>query len=191
MLVLGLILFVAFLLLALLTFPWRLAAVAAGNAHRTDGSFSRKRARIEVRSGFSFMTEVLLAPILATTMIMGSLFVVDRYVIPLPLLRDVVSLFDAKFDVWDERMESGRFGDVGLTYGEWAKSRGYSANTSYTIRKFVKNNWLALTIVAVGGAVFIYWFVVQYYLSALIQYRNKVFGRREQYRVVDGLRVES
>ncbi len=187
MLILAVISFVAILLLALLTFPWRLAAVAVRNVRRADGSLSGKRLRIEMRGAVSFMTEVLLAPVLATTMLVGGVFVIDRYVIPLPLLRDVVSLFDAKFDVWDERMESGRFGDVGLSYGEWARSRGYSANTSYSLRKFLKNNWLALAVVVVAGAVFIYWFVVQYYLSALLQYRNKVAGRRERYRASDAV----
>lgn len=135
------------------------------------------------------MGEVLLVPILATTLLTGACFLVDRYLIPLPLLRDVVSLFDLRFSVWDENMESGRFGDVGLTYGEWAQSRGYSANTGFTIRKFLKNNWLALVILSAGLAFFVYWFVIRYYLSALVEYNKELYQRREKYRVLDVIRA--
>jgi hypothetical protein len=187
-LILGAIFFLAFLLLAILAFPWRLLSIAIANARRADGTLSRKRARIEYRKVGSFVAEVVLVPLLATTLLTGSLFVVDRFVIPLPLLRDVISLFDVRFSVWDENMETGEFGDVGMTYGEWAASRGYSAGTSRTIRKFMKNNWLPLTLLAILAAVFVYWFVVRYYLSVLLAYRGQLLERRERYRLIDVVR---
>jgi hypothetical protein len=185
MFTIALIIFLAFLALALFAFPWRLARIAASNSRRVDGSISRKRAGIELKQGSSFMADVLLVPVLATSLFMAAFFVVDRYVIPLPLLRDVLSLFDAQFAVWDENMESGQFGDVGVTYGEWARSRGYSENTGYSIRKFLKNNWLALVVVSVVAGAFFYWFTTRYYLSALKAYNKKLMRRRENYRYVD------
>ena len=185
MFTIALIVFLAFLALALFAFPWRLVRIAASNSRRVDGSISRKRAGIELKQGSNFMAEVLLVPVLATSLFMAAFFVVDRYVIPLPLLRDVLSIFDTQFAVWDENMESGQFGDVGVTYGEWARSRGYSENTGYTIRKFLKNNWLALAVVSVVAGGFFYWFITRYYLSALKAYNKKLMRRRENYRYVD------
>ena len=131
----------------------------------------------------------MLVPVLAATILTGSVFMVDRYVIPLPLLRDVISLFDIRFSVWDENMETGAFGDVGVTYGEWAASRGYGAGTGRTIRKFIKNNWLGLVLISIAIAFLVYWFVVQYYLASVIAYKRELTRRREQYRLVDVVRT--
>jgi hypothetical protein len=179
------IIFLTFLALVLFAFPWRLARIAASNSRRVDGSLSKKRAGIELKQGGGFMAEVLLVPVLATSLFMAGFFIVDRYIIPLPLLRDVLSLFDTQFAVWDENMESGQFGDVGISYGEWARSRGYSDNTGYTIRKFLKNNWLAMVVISVAAGAFFYWFTTRYYLSALKAYNKRLMRRRENYRYVD------
>lgn len=184
-LLIGVAIFVVTLLLVVLAFPWRLLRQAASNARRPDGTFSRARARIEVRKGVSFLGEVVLVPLLATTVLIGACFGVDRYLIPLPLLRDVVSLFDPRFSVWDEAMETGRFGDVGITYGEWARSRGYSQNVGVTLRHFLKNNWLALTLIAVTLVVAVYWFVLRYYLAALQSFYSDLQVRSERYRRLD------
>lgn len=188
LLTIAIFLFAAFLLLALLTFPWRLARTAVANARRLDGTISRKRAAIEARKGGSFMAEVLLVPLLATTLLSSGFMIVDQYLIPLPMLRDIVSMFDIRFSTWDERMEAGRFGDVGLTYGEWARSRGYSDDLGYTLRKFMKNNWFALIVAAALAAAAVYWFVAAYYIAILRRYRICLLRRREDYRKVDVVR---
>ncbi len=185
MLFIGIAIFSVTLLLVVLAFPWRLLRMAATNAKRPDGTLSRARARIEVRKGAGFLGEVVLVPLLATTLLVGACFGVDRYLIPLPLLRDVVSLFDPRFSVWDEAMETGRFGDVGLTYGEWARSRGYSQNVGHTLRRFLKNNWLALVLLAVAATVAVYWFVIRYYLATLEAFYRELQVRSERYRRLD------
>ena len=188
MLAVAILLFGAFLLLALLTFPWRLARAAVANARRLDGTVSKRRVAIEAKKGGSFMAEVLLMPLLATTLLTSGFMIVDRFMIPLPLLRDVVSLFDVRFSNWDERMESGRFGDVGVTYGEWVRSRGYSDDAGYTMRKFLKNNWLALLVAAALAGAAVYWFAVRYYIAILRRYRKLLLRRRENYRKLDVVR---
>jgi len=163
--------------------------MAWANTGRSDGSRSRKRVRIEAQRAASLLAEIVLVPVLAATILAGSIFMVDRYVIPMPLLRDVISLFDLRFSVWDENMETGEFGDVGITYGEWAASRGYSFGAGRTIRKFIKNNWLALVLISVVVSLLAYWFVMQYYLASIRAYKLELMRRREQYRLVDVVRT--
>ncbi len=171
------------------TLPYRLLRFARANCRRMDNSFSRLRAKKELRQLVSFSAEVLMVPILALGLSGAALMAVHTWLIPLPLLEQVISLFEPSFAKWDDNMESGEFGDVGRTYGEFAESAGYSRETAYSMRKTLKHGWWVFAILFVAFAVFIYWFVTNYYLYVVDQYRKGIFERQTEYSRVDEKRM--
>lgn len=173
----------------LATFPYKLIRFAAANCRRLDGTFSRLRTKTELRQLFSFSAEVLMVPVLAIGLAGGGLLATHKFLIPIPLLDQVVSLFDVSFEKWDENMETGRFGDVGRTYGEFGKEAGYSEQTSYVLRKTLKHSWLLITVLFVAFGLFVYWFVTRYYYHIVDEYRKGIFARQVEYSRVDEKRM--
>lgn len=179
-------------LLALLaiavTMPYAVFREAWANTTDPDGTRHGPRLRTELSALANFFGELLLVPVLVFGITGGATFFVHEYVIPIPLVADVMSMFDPDMTVWDERMETGRLGDVGRIYGRWSEDQGFSPTRGYVVRKFLKRNWLALLIVAAGLTAFFYWFATRYYISTVVAYHEGVQHRRQHYRQEDGHR---
>ena len=150
---------------------------------------SRKRTWREVRHLGDFLGGLLLVPFFVAVLAGGALVLVHYYVIPVPLVADLALMFSPDPAVMERRTEAGRLGDVGLIYGAWSEGRGFSAERAYTWRKLLKQNGLALALLAVLFGAALYWFVTRYYFAAVAAYQEDVFRRRKRYHQRDRARA--
>ncbi len=164
-----------------LTFPYRMMTLTFANCRRADGQRSGRRTKKEVRKLIELLGELLLFPILGTAFITAAVLIVHTFVIPIPLVVDVMGMFSPDGTVWEERTETGELGDVGRLYGEWSDEQGFSQERAYGIRKFLKRNWLVLLLLATAITAVAYVFITGYYVSCLKSYHDGLLMRKKRY----------
>lgn len=169
-----------------LTFPYRMMSLTVANCRRSDGRRSSRRTKREVRKLISLIGDLLLFPVLSTTFVMAIVLAVHTFVIPIPLVVDVMGMFSPDSAVWEERTETGELGDVGRIYGKWSDEQGYSSDRAYNVRKFLKRNWFILLLLAIVVVVIAYVFITGYYVSCLKSYHEGLLKRKERYTERDG-----
>ncbi len=181
-----LLLLIALLLAGLvLVTPARTFRLARANARRPDGSAHPERRRAEAEHFAGFVAELLLAPLFAVVLAGALVVGVHEYVMPIPMIADVASMFDADMAVWDERMETGKLGDVGVVYHNWRLSQGHSAASADFWRAFLRHYWPVLLGLTLLFAALQYWFWTRYYARVVEAYHGGVRRRHERYRRED------
>lgn len=181
-----LLLVVVFLATLVLVTPRHVLALARANGRRSDGSAYPERRRVEVKHFAGFVAELLLAPLFAVVIAAALLLGVHAYVMPLPMLADVAGMFSPDMAVWDERMETGKLGDVGVVYHNWRLEQGYSAASADFWRAFLRYYWPVLLGLTLFFAAFQYWFWTRYYARVVEAYYAGLLQRRTRYRREDG-----
>ncbi len=169
----------------LATLPYRYLGMAFRNCSRLDGTFSRKRARVEFSHLMSFFAELLVIPLMVVGFTVGGLLIVHKTVIPIPLVVDIAEMFSINPETFEQRTESGDLGDVGLIYEEWTQEQGYSARRNVAVRKFLKDHWLTLSVILFAILVIYYWFMTQYYVISATKYADALVTRSRRYRERD------
>lgn len=175
----------------LATLPYRLFGAAFENARRADGSLSRKRRRKERKATANFVAELLVAPLVASAVLVGALMLVHNFLIPIPLAADIAAMFSPDPEVFEQRTETGDLGDVGLVYQDWSQQQGFSQSRNLTAKSFLRRNWPVLLILIAGVGGFVYWFVTRYYAQAVQRYQVGYIRRQNQYTQRDASRVNA
>ena len=169
----------------LATLPYRQLGLAFKNCYRLDGTFSRKRARIEISQLTNFFAELFIIPIMVVAVTVGGLLIVHKTIIPIPLVVDIAEMFSINPEKFEVRTEEGELGDVGLVYEEWSDERGFSSRRNLAMRKFLKDNWVALGLIGLALLIIYYWFMTQYYVVSASKYADALNVRWRRYRERD------
>ena len=169
----------------LATLPYRQLRIAFKNCRRLDGTFSKKRARIELSQLTNFFAELFIIPIMVVSVTVGGLLVVHKTIIPIPLVVDIAGMFSLDPEKFEVRTETGELGDVGLIYEEWIEEQGYSQRRNLAVRKFLKDNWVALALIGLALLIIYYWFMTQYYVVSASKYTDSLRVRSQRYRERD------
>jgi hypothetical protein len=167
------------------TLPYGRLSAMRRNVIRGDGSLSVRRLRIEVRGLVRFLSDLLVVPLLTLSLSGGGLLATHELLIPIPLVGDTLRLFDADSAKWQENVRTSDRSQLVDEYNDWARHRGYSPARTAALRGLFKDHWLGLLAIALGLTVLFYWFVANYYVSAVQDYHRQLEARSERYRRQD------
>lgn len=165
----------------LLTIPYAVFRQAWTNVMHHDGTYDWSRVWKELYALGDFVGGLILIPVAVFGIVSGAIAIIHHFVVPLPIVVDIFGAFDPDPKVWEAAIETGELGDVGAQYEEWSQSQGYSYTTARFWQEFLWNHWLILLIGSAGLAVFVYWFVTRFYVSAVVAYHKGIQDRRERY----------
>lgn len=182
--------YIAILLLLMLLclagpLPFRVFAVARRNARRMDGSFSTYRLRTEAKHIGSLFGEFLLVVIAAVSVFGIILMTIHEYIVPLPMVADMLSQFHLNPERWEYNIEHGDLGDMGAHYEAWSRRRGFSDSSARFWQEFLWVQWLGLAVIGLTLLYYFGRFLVHFYGTALVTYahgvlkRNKAYTRRD------------
>lgn len=181
MLWLGFLFFLLALAFLLWMVPARCYRLAWINSRAPDGSRHPRRSRHEAKRLLDFLAELVLAPLFAFALSAGVLLFVHEFIMPIPMIADIASMYSADMAVWDARMETGKLGDVGVTYLEWRLQQGFSRASSDFWRSFLRQNWFFLAVCTLVFAAFQYWFWTRYFAATVGAYYRGLTKRRKVY----------
>ena len=97
------------------------------NCRRSNGSWSSGRAKIELVEIVDVSGNLLMGFIIMLAMIIGPLFVVHNYIIPIEMAADIFGAFSLDAEEWEANIETGELGDVGAQYEDWGAKIGLSS----------------------------------------------------------------
>lgn len=171
--------------------PYRVFYVATRNVTRLDGTFSKGRLQREVRYATSLLGEFLLLVIIVVSISGFILLVIHEYIVPLPMVADMLSQFDLDPVQWEYNIEHGELGDMGAKYEAWSRSRGFSESSARFWQEFLWMQWIALAAIGsflayTGGR-----FLLHFYGTALVKYAHGVLSRNKAYRRRDLMHMAS
>lgn len=165
--------------------PYHVFRVASRNVYRIDGTLSYGRCRREVRHLTSLLGQMLVLVTTGLGSVVFGLVVVDQYVVPLPMVSEMVSQFDSNPVQWEYNIEHGIYGDLGEQYEAWSHSRGFSTSSARFWQEFL---WLQWGAIAIVGMVLIFRgfrFLARWHNAAVLAYARKVLARSKEYQVRD------
>jgi len=177
-----LLLIVGFVIASL---PMRISRVALQNCKRLDGTWSPKRTLKESQKLADLFGAVLLALVCAVTITGTALFMVNSYIIPIPIAFNIFSVFDVDVVQWEANIEEGDLGDVGAQYEQWSQEQGFSSESARFWQDFLWEYWPSLTLWALVLAGLFYWFMGKFYVTTLVRYSEHVLKRQKAYQAWD------
>jgi len=174
--------FVGFMILMI---PSPIVRVALQNCNRRDGSRSRKRTVSELKQFGNYLASFLVLVLFAAGTAGGSLVAVHQYIIPIPIVVDVLRAFDIDRAVWEAKLEEGGPADISAKYESWGLQNGYSIDH---LRFWEESLWKGWCFFAVCGLLcvwFLGWFVGRCHVVATASYSQGVWKRRSIYAELD------
>jgi len=155
------------------------------NCFRSDKNISWARTKNEIRRFSKFVLKIIIIIVCYTAFNATLLFLCHEYIVPIPTVIKIFSVFDINPVVWEENMEIGTFGDIGEEYDEWSKGKGYSPETSRFWQEFLWNSWYILIPFMLYFGFSFYFFVFKLSLGIFMPYKKSVTRRRIFYYSVD------
>lgn len=172
-----LILFGLFVLLM----PTRVFRTAWANCSRRDGSWSRRRARSEAKHVTDFLGSVLFVLAAVVTATGTVVIVIHSYIVPIPIIVDILGAYDPDPVAWEANIEKGELGDVGARYENWGADHGLSDQSLRFWQEYLWQHWLALLIIGFIVGTCFYWLFAKFYVRAAVKYGQGVLKRKRAY----------
>lgn len=166
--------------LVLLTIPRHITRTAAENCRRSDGSWSKRRARREAKHVAELFGALHLVVVLFLVLTGGALMTVHHYIVPLPLVANVFSVFDPDPVQW-EANRTDELPDVGDTFDAWRERQGFSQEETRRSREFLWTHWLLLAFITLVLGACYYWFLARFFMSSVARYGKGVLKRKKHY----------
>lgn len=155
------------------------------NCLRLDGSISSKRTWGEIKRLLKFMVVLLLIPLSFIAVNGMAVYFVHNYVIPIPMAKDIFSVFNIDPMVWENSIENEALGDVGAQYEEWSRKKGFSPQSARFWQETLWSNWVFFVLFALYLVGTFYFFVVKMCSAVIIYHRKGLFRRKEIYYNMD------
>jgi hypothetical protein len=115
--------------------------IAVFNCFWPDGSINSTRTWREVRYLGRFLSSVLIILILFVGVTAAPIVWTHSYIVPIPIVVKVFSVFHLDEEAWEENIFTGEAGAIREEYEDWRKERGISRETSLTLQKFLWHSW--------------------------------------------------
>ena len=103
------------------------------------------------------------------------------YIVPIPILINVFSVFHLDEETWEENIFKGEAGAVRDEYEDWRKQQGISRETSLTFQKFLWHSWYILAAYGMFLMLSFYLLLFRTCRALFSHYRKQVLRRELSY----------
>ena len=159
------------------------------NCFRADKNISWDRTKKEIGRFSKFVLKIFIIVVWYTAFNATFLLLCHEYIVPIPTVIKIFSVFDINPVVWEENMEIGTFGDIGEEYEQWSKGKGFSPETGRFWQEFLWNYWYVLIPCMLYFGFSFYFFVFKLSLVIFMPYKKSVSRRRIFYYSLDQHRL--
>jgi hypothetical protein len=165
-----------------MAFPKALRNLVRRNCYRGDGSFSKRRADRETAHLLHFGCNLVVLPLLVLLLANLLVVAVHNTVMPLPMVLNAFSRFDADPDVWKAKLR----GDIKEQYEQWYEKQGKPIADARLVAVDLWSTWpfVLLAVVTLG---LICWRLTMYsFVKSFDELRERLLDRRFEYDLLDG-----
>ncbi len=155
--------------------------VAVLNCFWPDGTINRDRLWREVRYLVRFLSSLLIAIIVFIGISTAPIVWVHTYMVPIPIVAKIFSVFDLDEETWEENVFTGQAGEVVKEYEAWRKDQGMSRQTSLNLQKFLWHSWYTLVAYGLYLVVLFYLLLMKVSHSLFFNYKRQVLSRERAY----------
>jgi len=159
------------------------------NCFRSDNNISWNRIKKEIKRFSQFVFKIIIVIILYIILNAGFLFLCHQYIVPIPTVIKIFSVFDIDPVVWERNIEIGKFGDVGEEYEGWSKKKGFSPETDRFFQELLWNYWYILIALVLYFGCSFYLSVFKISMGSFKHYKKGVIRRKYFYYSVDRSRL--
>ncbi len=162
-------------------------ALALRNCIRLDGRWHPIRCGIEIRSLIQVVVVLVCLPILYIGMSVGVIWAVNQYVVPLPFVFKLASVFHIEEEAWEANIEEtfGSMKEVAREYEAWGQERGMSAGTARLMEKTLWHGWPVYLGLGLFLGLNAYLICVRLLVKAVRRYGRGLNTRKERYYDMD------
>ena len=170
----------------ILIVPGSMVRAALQNCIRRDGSRSVKRTVSELKQLGDYLASLLVVVLIVAGTAGVAVVVVNRYLVPVPIVADVMSAFDIDPAVWEAKLEDrGGPADIGAKYESWGLQNGYSLDHLQVWEEVLWKGWFFFAVCGILLMGFLCWFVGKCYVVGTARYSEGVWKRRLIYTKLD------
>ena len=170
----------------ILIVPGSMVRAALQNCIRRDGSRSVKRTVSELKQLGDSLASLLVVVLIVAGTAGVAVVVVNRYLVPVPIVADVMGAFDIDPAVWEAKLEDrGGPADIGAKYESWGLQNGYSLDHLQVWEEVLWKGWFFFAVCGILLMGFLCWFVGKCYVVGTARYSEGVWKRRLIYTKLD------
>ena len=155
------------------------------NCFRSDKTISWARTKKEIGRFSQFVLMIFIIIVWYTAFNATLLFRWHEYIVPIPTVIKIFSVFDINPVVWEENIEIGIFGDIGEEYEEWIEEKDFSPETGRFWQEILWNYWYILIAIMLYFGVSFYFSVFKLSLAIFMRYEKSVSRQRIFYYSID------
>lgn len=159
------------------------------NCFRLDKSISWERIKKEIRRFSQFVLKVFIIIVCYILFNATLLLLCHEYIVPIPIVVKIFSAFNIDPVVWEENIEIGVFGDIGMEYEQWSKAKGFSPEIGRFWQEFLWNYWYVLIALLLYFGLTFYFSVFKLSLKMFMHYKKRLIRRSLFYHSVDLHRI--
>ena len=151
------------------------------NCFCPDGSINWTRTWRETKYLVRFVSTLLLILFLFFGICATPIVLVHSYIIPIPIVMDVLSVFSINEEVWEDNVFIGDGRKALSKYETWRKKQGISKQRAMSMQQFLWDTWYIWAAFALYAMFFFYLLLVKLFIKLFNRYKKKVFRREEVY----------
>ena len=155
--------------------------IAVLNCFWPDGTINLSRTWREVRYLGRFLSSVLIILVLFIGLTASPIVWIHSYIVPVPIVFKMFSVFDVDEETWEENIFTGKVGKVRNEYEDWRREQGISQETSLTLQKFLWHSWHILAAYGLFVLLSFYLLLVRIFHALFSNYKKQVFRRERSY----------
>ena len=160
------------------------------NCLRSDNTISWARTKKEIGRFAQLILKIVIIIVLYIAFNATLLFLCHEYIVPIPTVIKIFSVFDIDPVVWEDNIEIGIFGDVGEEYEEWSRKKDFSPETGRFFQEFLWNYWYILIALILYYGFSFYLSVFKLSLYMFKRYKMRVRRRKFFYYSVERHRLD-
>ena len=159
------------------------------NCFRSDNKISWDRTKKEIRRFSQLILKIVMIIVLYIAFNATLLFLCHEYIVPIPTVIKIFSVFNIDPVVWEDNIEIGIFGDIGAEYDRWSNKKGYSYETDRFFQEFLWDYWYILIALILYFGVSFYLSVFKFSLGMFKPYKMGVKRRKFFYYSIERHRL--
>ena len=155
------------------------------NCIRSDRSISYKRTKYEATRLLKYLISIVMIVALFISIHAAILFPIDRYILPIPFVLKIFSVFDTDPQIWEANIKTGIYGDINTEHEYWLMERGYSLASAEFFQFLLWNLWYFIAALLIYFIISLYFIVIKIGVSFYNKYQIQVIRKSHLYGTVD------
>jgi hypothetical protein len=176
-----------FLAAIVLLDPKKGPALVLRNCIRLDGRWHPQRGRLEIRDLLRLISMVLSLLLLYIAVNLGAIWAVNQYIVPLPFVFKLATVFHVEEKVWEANIEDtfGSMPKVAREYEAWGHKHGLSTHTAKLVQKTLRHRWPIYLGLGIFLGLSAFLLCILLIVGKVRRYRQNLRYRKEYYYDID------